>query len=143
MSYIFLALLRLFNIATYIPVGSFKQTFIFVWYTPIPRATLQTLLSFLCSIRYTYTLVLLTNRNCLLRNLFCSWWLNVDLLFSKPNIESIITSNSPIWTFDVKKHMEFLSRRLQPFIFVWHILTHNLRGFYSTPKITAAETRTL
>ena len=76
MSYIFLALLRLFNIATYIPVGSFKQTFIFVWYTPIPRATLQTLLSFLCSKRYTYTLVLLTNRNCLLRNLFYNWWCN-------------------------------------------------------------------
>ena len=68
MSYIFLALLRLFNIATYIPVGSFKQTFIFVWYTPIPRATLQTLLSFLYIMIYTFTLVLLTNRNCLLRN---------------------------------------------------------------------------
>ena len=37
-----------------------------------------------------------------------------------------------IWTFDIKKHMEFLSRRHQPFIFVWHILTHNIRGFYST-----------
>ena len=85
MSYIFLALLRLFNIATYIPVGSFKQTFIFVWYTPIPRATLQTLLSFLYIIRYTFTLVSLTNWNYNLRKILhipYSDYFSFDITFS-------------------------------------------------------------
>ena len=87
MSYIFLALLRLFNIATYIPVGSFKQTFIFVWYTPIPRATLQTLLSFLYIIRYTFTLVSLTNWNYNLRNKYCIFLIQIIFSFDVTFLE--------------------------------------------------------
>ena len=120
MSYIFLALLRLFNIATYIPVGSFKQTFIFVWYTPIPRATLQTLLSFLYIIRYTFTLVLLTNRNCLLRNRCKCFIFLIKIIFS---LILLFLYKEPLKVFQIMNYMHW---RLLYDLNIWRQITYGI-----------------